>query len=111
VTAGPDGKGIPIYIDPIAIQDVEKSLTSTIMIDFKGVPLRKGLHLYLKQLGLTYEINSGHLIITDEINSDAEVLPLFEPPFLIVGHCLLALIAAVFGGVTAPLISGRRERT
>jgi hypothetical protein len=110
-TAGPDGKGIPIYIDPIGLQEAEKSLTSTIQIDLQGVPLQTSLHLCLQQLDLIYEIKDGYIMITYDINRDDKVLLLFEPPFLIVGHCLLAPLAAVFGGAAAPLIAGRRERT
>ena len=107
-TTGADGKSIPIYIDPIGLQESEKSLTSTITIDVEGVPLRTTLHLCLKQLGLTYEVKDGYLMITSDLSGD--VLLVSEDPFLIVGHSLLALIAAVFGGVAAPLIAGRRAR-
>ena len=106
-TTGADGKGIPIYIDPIGLQECEKSLTSTIQIDVEGVPLRTTLHLCLKQLGLTYEVKDGYLMITSDVADD--VLLVSEDPFLIVGHSLLALIAAVFGGAAAPLIAGRRD--
>ncbi len=107
-TAGADGKGIPIYVDPIGLHEGEMSLTSTIQIDVEGVPLRTTLHLCLKQLGLTYEVKDGYLMITSDFSGD--VLLVSEDPFLIVGHCLLALLAAVFGGAAAPLIAGRRER-
>ena len=61
-----------------------------------------------EQLGLTYEVKDGYLMITSDFSGD--VLLVSEDPFLIVGHCLLALLAAVFGGVAAPLIAGRRAR-
>jgi hypothetical protein len=35
-------------------------------------------------------------------------LPAYEDPFLIVGHCLLALVAAGIGGVLAPVVADRR---
>ncbi len=31
--------GIAIYVDPIGLQEAEKSLTSTIQMDLEGVPL------------------------------------------------------------------------
>jgi hypothetical protein len=111
MTTGPDGKGIPIYIDPIGLQEAEKSLSSTIQIDLQDVPLRTSLHLCLQQLDLMYEIKDGYIMITYDTSRDDKVLLLFEPPFLIVGHCLLALLAAICGGAAAPLIAGRRERT
>jgi RNA polymerase sigma factor (sigma-70 family) len=58
--------GIPIYIDPLGLQEAEKSLTSTIKIDLKGVPLRRTFQLILKQLGLIYSVEDGLLYITSE---------------------------------------------
>jgi hypothetical protein len=106
-TAGRDGKGIPIYIELIGLHESEKSLTSTITIDLEGIPLRTTLHLCLKQLGLTYKIKDGYLLITSEY----EISRVSEDPFLIVGHSLLALFAAAFGGAAAPLIVGWKNRT
>jgi hypothetical protein len=108
-TAGPDGKGIPLYVDPIGLQEAETSLNSTITIDLEGVPLRTSLSLCLKQLGLGYELKKGFVMIT--FDDDVEILWGFVIPFLVVGHCLLALIAAVFGGAAVPLIAGWKRRT
>ena len=60
--------GIPIYIDPIGLQQAERSLTSTVTIDLKQVPLKTSLKLLLGQLGLTYTVQDGLLKITS-INS------------------------------------------
>jgi hypothetical protein len=98
---GPDGKGIPIYVDPIGLQEAERSLTSTVTIDLEGVPLGTTLHVCLKQLGLAYCIRDGFLTITSEESAS----PVYEDPFLIGGHCALALFAAALGGVLAPLVS------
>jgi hypothetical protein len=106
-TSTPDYPGIPIYVDPIGLQEAERSLNSTVQIDLEGVPLKETLRLCLKQLGLVYEVKDGRLRITsvDEFEE-----PDLEDPFLIVGHCLLALLAAGFGAVAAPLIAeARRE--
>jgi hypothetical protein len=102
-TTTPTFPGIPIYIDPLGLQEAERSLTSTVTIDLQGVPLRETLHLCLKQLGLDYSVTNGHVLITNEDS----VLPVHDP-FLVVGHCLLALIAAGLGGVAAPLVSDWR---
>jgi hypothetical protein len=105
-TRGPDGKGIPIYVDPIGLQEAERSLTSTVTIDVHDVPLGTSLRLCLKQLGLGYGIRDGFLMIT----SDESIPPAFEDPFLMGGHCFLALIAAAVGGLLAPLVATARSR-
>jgi hypothetical protein len=105
-TRGEGGNGIPIYVDPIGLQEAEKSLTSTVSIDLENVPLATTLHICLKQLGLAYGIRDGFLMIT----SSESVPPLYEDPFLMTGHCLLALIAAAAGGVLAPVVAGARTR-
>ena len=39
-TRGADGKKLSIYVDPQALQDAEKTLTSPVIIDLEDVPLR-----------------------------------------------------------------------
>ncbi len=56
--------GIPIYVDPEGLRRVGKSMSSRVRIDLQGVPLGTTLRLLLKQLGLTYEVNGGLLIIS-----------------------------------------------
>ncbi len=104
-TSSPTGPGIPIYVDPIGLQEAERSLNSTVQIDLQGVPLRETLRLCLKQLFMTYEVKEGRLRITNE---DDFLAPDLEDPFPIVGHCLLALLAAGFGAVAAPLVADAR---
>jgi hypothetical protein len=62
--------GIPMYVDPIGLQEAEKSLTSTVSIDLKQVPLRTSLGLLLNQLGLAYRVKDGLLKITSEESAD-----------------------------------------
>jgi RNA polymerase sigma factor (sigma-70 family) len=69
--------GIAIYVDPIGLQEAEKSLTSTITMDLEGVPLRRTLQLLLKQLGLFYYVDDGMLYITSEESED--INPTLEP--------------------------------
>lgn len=105
-TRGKDGKGMPIYVDPIGLQECEKSMTSTVRnIDFEGVPLKTSLGICLEQLDMTYRIRDGVLFITSE---ESAITPIYQDPFLIVGHCVLALLAAGFGGAVAPLFCVRR---
>src|SRR5207253_1963416 len=74
-TTTPTFSGIPIYVDPIGLQEAERSLNSTVSIDLEGVPLRRTLQLILAQLGLIYHVEDGMLYITSE---DSEQTPL--PP-------------------------------
>jgi hypothetical protein len=101
-TTTPTYPGIPIYVDPLGLQEAERSLNSTLQINLDRVPLHETLRLCLKQLGLGYGIKEGYLWITAEDWASSDL----EDPFLIVGHCLLALLAAAFGAVAAPLVAG-----
>lgn len=107
-TSSPSQLGIPIYVDPIGLQEAERSLRSTVQIDLEGIPLRESLRLALKQLGLTYEVREGYLRITSE---DQDLLPNLDDPSLIAGHCLLALVAAGLGAALVPLVAGPRVRS
>ena len=103
---GSDGNSIPIYVDPIGLQEAERTMASTVLIDLEGVALKTSLRLCLKQLGLAYSIRDGLLQITSE---ESAVTPVYQDPFLIAGHCLLALFAATFGGIVAPLVFDTRR--
>ena len=99
--------GIPIYLDPIGLQTAERSLNSTVQIDIDAIPTRDALRLCLKQLGLGYTVRSGFLMISDE---DSASVPVYEDPVQVVGHSLLALVAAAVGAVAAPFVSDRMRR-
>ena len=64
-TAGPDGTVIPIYVDPIGLQEAEKTMSSPITLDLEGVPLETSLRLALKSLGMDYCVKDGVLYISD----------------------------------------------
>ncbi len=64
--------GIPIYVDPLGMQEADKTLTSPVSIDLEGVPLKRTLRLLLKQLGLTYTVKDGYLMITSETSEDQQ---------------------------------------
>jgi hypothetical protein len=58
-------QGIPIYVDPLGLQEAEKSMTSTVRnMDLEGVPLKRTLQLLLKQIELIYFVEDGMLYIT-----------------------------------------------
>jgi hypothetical protein len=64
--------GIPIYVDPLGLQEADKTLTSNVSIDLEGVPLKTTLRLLLKQLGLTYTVKDGFLMITSQESEDQQ---------------------------------------
>jgi hypothetical protein len=101
-TTTPTHSGIAIYVDPIGLQVAERSMNSTVQIDLEGVPLRETLRLCLKQLGLVHEVRDGYIRITSEDEEPASGL---DDPFVVVGHCLMALLAAGFGAVAAPIVA------
>ena len=63
--------GIPIYVDPVGLQEAEKSMTSTVRnMELEGVPLRRTLYLLLKQLDLMYFVDDGILYISSAETED-----------------------------------------
>jgi hypothetical protein len=62
--------GIPIYVDPVGLQEADRTMTSPVRLDLEGVPLKMSLRLLLKQLGLTYTVKDGLLMITSEDSHD-----------------------------------------
>jgi hypothetical protein len=76
-TQGPADTGLPIYVDPVGLNEAEKTMTSPVTLDLEGVPLRITLRLLLKQLGLTYDVKDGLLTITAEASEDRP-LPILE---------------------------------
>ena len=106
-TAGTDGKGIPIYVDPIGLIEAERTMTSTVReMDLDGVPLATSLRLCLAQLDLAYSVKDGLVFITSRESHDEALVSEQEEPFQVVGHCVLALIAAALGALAAPLVCG-----
>ncbi len=101
-TQGADGKGIPIYVDPIGLMEAEKTMTSTVSnIDVDGVALRSSLRFCLNQLDLAYSVKDGLVFITSK---ESSLLSAATDAFQVVGHCVLALIAAGLGGLAAPFV-------
>jgi TolA-binding protein len=65
--------GLQIYVDPVGLQEAERSMNSTVQLDLEGIPLKTTLRLALKQIGLTYKVEDGLLIIISE-GSEEEFL-------------------------------------
>jgi hypothetical protein len=101
-TRQPDDDGIRIFVDPIGLDEAGVTMASSVVIHMEGVPLRVSLFRCLKPLGLIYRVKEGFLQITSEEQS---LLP-FEDPFMIVGHCLFAMVAALLGAIAAPIVAG-----
>jgi hypothetical protein len=73
--------GIPIYVDPIGLQEAEKSMTSTVRnMDLEGVPLRRTLQLLLDQLDLWYFVEDGMLYITAKESEKDNLGPPIQEP-------------------------------
>ena len=60
----PNNTPIPIYLDPLGLQQAERTLDSSVVMDLDGVPLKTSLRLLLKQVGLAYCVRDGVLIIS-----------------------------------------------
>jgi hypothetical protein len=106
-TTGADDKSIPIYVDPIGLLESDKTMTSTVTnIDLDSVPLRTSLRLCLAQLDLAYYVKDGLLLITSRESEDLPLSTATDDAFQVVGHCVLALIAAALGGLAAPCVCG-----
>ncbi len=106
-----DARSIPVSRSTStrsACNEAERSLNSTVRIDLEGFALKVTLDLCLRQLGLYYVVKDGFVWISSD---DAVSEPGGEESFRVVGHSLLALLAAGLGGVLAPLVSAvSRER-
>lgn len=83
-TKGPRFAGIPIYVDPVGLQEADKTTSSTVHIDLEGVPLRRALQLILSQLDLAYFVEDGILVITSPESEELGLPPaMLEPsPFV-----------------------------
>ena len=75
-TAGPNDSGIPIYVDPLGLKDAKATMQSTININLEGVPLKTSLRLMLSQLGLSYAVKDGLLIISQKGSPELEKTPI-----------------------------------
>jgi hypothetical protein len=64
-------KGIPLYVDPVGLQEAEKTMTSPVQLSMEGVSLATALVFVVKQLGLRYDVQEdGIVVITDESDDD-----------------------------------------
>jgi hypothetical protein len=55
--------GLSIYVDPIGLEEAERSINSPITFEMRGLPLAQSLELVLGQLGLAYWVEENGLIV------------------------------------------------
>lgn len=110
-TRTPDGRELPIYVDPVGLQEAEKTVHSPVVFDMDDVPLRTSLRLILRQLGLLYVVKDGVVMISSDGCIDVYDEPSYDDPLLVTGQCFLALGAAGLGGWLAPLVCARRSES
>ena len=58
----------------------------------------------LKQLDLGFRVTEGYVLITSQESLDQSSRTVAEDAFHVVGHCLLAFIAAGLGGLAGPFV-------
>lgn len=76
VTKGKDDKGLRFYIDPVGLQEAEKTMSSPVLLEMEGIAVSTGLTLMLKQLGLIFWVHQdGFVVITDESKKLAIIDP------------------------------------
>ena len=62
--------GIPVYVDPIGLQEAEKTIDSPVTLSLEGVPLGRSLRLLLNPLNLTYVVKDGLMTITHQSSAE-----------------------------------------
>lgn len=61
---GPNDPGLPIYIEPLGLQEVHRNLNGLVTIRGKGSPLKDSLQQVLSQVHLAYCVKDDVLIIS-----------------------------------------------
>jgi RNA polymerase sigma factor (sigma-70 family) len=74
--------GIPIYVDPVGLQEADKTMTSQVILDLEGVSLRRSLQLILRLLGLIYYVLEDGVVLITNANSEGydRTIPLHPGP-------------------------------
>lgn len=103
-TLGEPFRIYPTERGPLHREDLE---TLRVSIDCKNTSMRDALRVALGPLGMTYRVQSGYIRVYPDAYQPA---PFDEDPVMIAGHSLIALIAAAFGGLAAPMVAGFLKR-
>jgi hypothetical protein len=67
--------GIPIYIDPVGLQEAGVTMQAPITLRSTGAPLKTSLHAILNQLQLDYQVEGGLMTITSVWSLDRPLPP------------------------------------
>ncbi len=103
-TKAADGRELPIYLDPKGLADVDNTEDSVIRIDLEATSLGTTLRLALEQINLTFAVSDGMVLITSDLPDN---LPPENDYYLLVGHSVLALLAAGLGAVLVPIVAAQ----
>ena len=60
--------GIPIFVDPIGLQEAGVTMNSPVTVSSKAVTIRKALQDALGQLKLVYTVKDGWMMITSKVS-------------------------------------------
>ena len=82
-TTTPTFSGLPIYVDPVGLQEAESTLLSTVTLNVEDTPLRLTLAQILAQVGLAYVVIDDVLIINSPKGIDRELKETMVLPRLI----------------------------
>jgi hypothetical protein len=102
-TASRHHPGVPIYVNQQELSKAHSWKTSN-SVEVHDVPLRTSLQGCLDQFDLAYVVKDGFVEITSRESAAHLLRSTVADPYQIVGHCVLALIAAGLGGLAAPLV-------
>ena len=103
-TVGPGGKSVPIYVDPLGLAEAGAIGETVRPIECDGAPAQLTLRLCLAQLGLAYVVRDGLIEVTSPGIAAYLTRSARADAYQVAGHCVLALIAAGFGGLAAPVV-------
>lgn len=67
-----DKPRISIYLDPVGLQEAEKTCESPVTLEADAVPVATALSLVLKQLGMEYRIQDDGIVVITSMSSSAD---------------------------------------
>jgi hypothetical protein len=62
--------GVPIYVDPIGLQEAGVTMASSVTVSSKAMPIKEALEEALGQLKLDYVVRDGFLCISSKESTD-----------------------------------------
>ena len=58
-----DDPGVQVYVDPLDLQEADRTMESSVLWNVEGVPLATSLRYMLKQLNLRYDVSQEGLVV------------------------------------------------